>query len=186
MKYRILATSLVCALGAHGAFAQGTSDDPNTSSGGTTQTSQPTSQPQQKSQASPTSQTTQNKTASADVQNVQSIDVLFDTDSAQLKAGADAKLKDLADWAACNTKGALLLEGHADPRGTQAYNMELSAKRAAAVRQKLVDMGVRSDRIVISVYGKNGPSRGSLQADRRVTVRPAETPVEASEISAMR
>jgi outer membrane protein OmpA-like peptidoglycan-associated protein len=184
MKYKILATSLVCALGAHGAFAQSASDDPNkASSGSTTQSSQSS-----QSQTSQTPQTPQatNKTESGEVQNVQSVDVLFDTASAQLKPGADAKLKELADWANCNTKGALILEGHADPRGSQAFNMELSAKRAAAVRQKLVEMGARSDRIVISVYGKNGPQRENYQADRRVTIRPAETPVEASEISAMR
>ncbi len=177
MKYRILATSLVCALGAHGAFAQTAPDDTKQSSSDTsTDKTDRTTDKTQKTE----------KTASADVKNVQSIDLLFDTDSAQLKADADSKLRDLADWAACNTKGALILEGHADPRGTQAYNMELSAKRAAAVRQKLVDMGVRSDRIVISVYGKNGPKRENYQADRRVTIRPAETPVEAAEISAMR
>lgn len=157
MKYKILATSLVCALGAHGAFA----DDPATKSSDTQKTE---------------------KAASADITTVQSTDLLFDTDSATLKADADSQLKSLADWANCNQKGALILEGHADPRGTQAYNMELSAKRAAAVREKLASMGVRSDRIVISVYGKNGPSKGSMQADRRVTVRPAETPVEAAEI----
>jgi peptidoglycan-associated lipoprotein len=161
MKYRMLATSLVCALGAHGAFAQSTPDGQKSTSD---------------------AQKTDSKTASADVTNVESIDLLFDTDSAQLKADADTKLKSLADWAACNTKGALILEGHADPRGTQAYNMELSAKRAAAVREKLVSMGVRGDRIVISVYGENGPRGPDLQADRRVTVRPAETPVEAAEL----
>jgi outer membrane protein OmpA-like peptidoglycan-associated protein len=160
MKYRILATSLMCALGAHGAFAQSTTDT------------------QQRD--------TTRATTSTDINKVESTDLLFDTNSATLKADAGTKLKDLADWANCNPKGALILEGHADPRGTQTYNMELSAKRAAAVREKLVAMGVRSDRIVISVYGENGPKRENLQADRRVTIRPAETPVEASEISAMR
>jgi outer membrane protein OmpA-like peptidoglycan-associated protein len=159
MKYRILATSLVCALGAHGAFADNSGDAKATSSD------------TQKADAKTT-----------DINNVQSVDLLFDTSSAELKADADTQLKSLADWANCNPKGALILEGHADPRGTQAYNMELSAKRAAAVREKLAGMGVRGDRIVISVFGKNGPSRGSLQADRRVTIRPAETPVEAAEL----
>jgi len=162
MKYRLVATTFVCALGAHGAFAQNApSDDPNATSD--------------------TTKTTKT-TTTTDINKAESTDLLFDTASADLKAGADAKLKELADWANCNPKGALILEGHADPRGTQAFNMELSAKRAATVREKLVGMGVRSDRIVISVYGENGPSMGSLQADRRVTVRPAETPVEAAEI----
>lgn len=164
MKYKVVAMSLMCALGAHGAFAQSTPSDDT----------KPTSDSQ--------AQKTDNKTASADVNTVQSIDLLFDTDSATLKADADAQLKPLADWAACNTKGALILEGHADPRGTQAYNMELSAKRAAAVRDRLASMGVRGDRIVISVYGENGPQRENFQADRRVTVRPAETPVQAAEL----
>jgi peptidoglycan-associated lipoprotein len=160
MKYRLVATTFVCALGAHGAFAQNApSDDPDA-----------------------TSDKTKTKTTTTDINKAESTDLLFDTASADLKADADTKLKELADWANCNPKGALILEGHADPRGTQAFNMELSAKRAAAVREKLVGMGVRGDHIVISVYGENGPSMGSLQADRRVTVRPAETPVEAAEI----
>lgn len=163
MKYRLVATTFVCALGAHGAFAQNApSDDPNATSD--------------------TTKTTKT-TTTTDINKAESTDLLSDTASANLRADADTKLKELADWANCNPKGALILEGHADPRGTQAFNMELSAKRAATVREKLVGMGVRSDRIVISVYGENGPSRGSLQADRRVTVRPAETPVEAAEIT---
>jgi outer membrane protein OmpA-like peptidoglycan-associated protein len=129
----------------------------------------------------------ENKTATTEAQNkVASEDILFDTSSADLKPDAQSKLKDLADWARCNPKGALILEGHADPRGTQEYNMELSARRAASVRQKLADMGVPSAHIVISVYGKNGPRRATFKEDRRVSIRAAETPVEASDITAMK
>ena len=119
----------------------------------------------------------------ADLPNV---DLLFDTDSSQLPSDARADLKPLAKWAKCSNNGALVLEGHADQRGTQQHNVVLSAERAGAVREKLIAMGVPSDHIIITVYGKNGPSRGSLAQDRRVTIRATDRPVQAQDIAAMR
>jgi len=117
---------------------------------------------------------------------IQSVDLLFDTNSAQLKPGAFDQLKTLAQWAKCNAKGAVILEGHADPRGTQAHNMVLSGKRAATVRAKLIDMGVPSERIVVTVYGENGPRRATFAQDRRVTIRAATTPITPTEITAQK
>jgi peptidoglycan-associated lipoprotein len=117
---------------------------------------------------------------------VASTDVLFAFDSSQLKADADSELKPIADWAKCNPKGAVIIEGHADPRGTVDYNQKLSARRAAQVRERLVALGVPSARIVMSVYGKQGPRRATFAEDRRATVRPALTPVEAREVTAQR
>lgn len=74
MKYRLVATTFVCALGAHGAFAQNApSDDPNATSD--------------------TTKTTKT-TTTTDINKAESTDLLFDTASADLKAGADAKLKE--------------------------------------------------------------------------------------------
>jgi len=137
------------------------------------------SKDQPKAQAKTTS-TTGEKT------ELSPVDVKFDTDSAQIKSDADADIAAAIDWAKCNPKAALIIEGHADPRGTQEHNLVLSAARAASVRQKLVDGGVRSDRIVITVFGENGPKRATLAEARRVTVRPADVPVEAKEVQAMR
>jgi outer membrane protein OmpA-like peptidoglycan-associated protein len=121
-----------------------------------------------------------------DAKALQPVDIKFDTDSAQIKSDADSDIAAAVDWAKCNPKAALIIEGHADPRGPQDHNLVLSAARAATVRQKLVDQGVRSDRIVITVFGENGPQRATYAEDRRVTVRPADVPVDAREVQAMR
>ncbi len=115
--------------------------------------------------------------------NVQNADLFFDTASAQLSDSAKSDLWKLAQWARCNPHGAIILEGHADPRGTQNYNLKLSAERAAKVRAKLLSMGVPSDRIVITVYGENGPRRGSYREDRRVTARAVTRPIPASDFA---
>jgi peptidoglycan-associated lipoprotein len=114
--------------------------------------------------------------------NIQNVDLFFDTSSAQLSAGAQADLQKLADWAKCSSKNAIILEGHADRRGTQNYNLKLSGERAAAVRQQLIDMGVPSERIVVSVFGKNGPAKPTLAEERRVTIRASDAPVTPAEL----
>jgi outer membrane protein OmpA-like peptidoglycan-associated protein len=115
--------------------------------------------------------------------NVQPVDLFFNTSSAKLSASADTELKQLAEWARCNPQSAIILEGHADPTGTQTYNIKLSAARAAMVRARLIRMGVPSDHIVVAVFGENGPSRATLAEDRRVTARGIERPVNASDLS---
>ncbi len=169
------------------------------------QTQQQTQQPIQQQQQQPRQQQQQSQepaqkpdmsghltgkgtaaTGEKDASEIAPVDLLFDFDSAALTPSARADLETVAVFAKCQNKGAIILEGHADPRGTQAYNMELSGARAAAVRQKLIQMGVPSDRIVVTLYGKNGPNRGSFAEDRRVTVRAAESPVQPSEVTAQR
>jgi peptidoglycan-associated lipoprotein len=113
-------------------------------------------------------------------------DVNFAFDSSQLGADANAQLQPIADWAKCNPKSAVIIEGHADPRGSVDYNQKLSAQRAAQVRERLVQLGVPSARIVMSVYGEQGPRRPTFAEDRRAVVRPALTPVEAREVTAQR
>lgn len=117
---------------------------------------------------------------------VSTADVNFAFDSSQLGADASAQLKPIADWAKCNPKSAVIIEGHADPRGSVDYNQKLSAQRAAQVRERLVQLGVPSARIVMSVYGEQGPRRPTFAEDRRAVVRPALTPVEAREVTAQR
>lgn len=81
----------------------------------------------------------------------------------------------LAEYADCIKKGNLrfTLEGHADERGTDEYNMVLSQKRAASVRKYLVDLGVTGGALDTVGYGENRPAvRGSNEeawaANRRV------------------
>ena len=155
MRYQILATSLSLALAGGAALAD---------EGKTAQPSQ------------------QTKSADTSMSQTQPVDLLFDTDSASLKADATADLQDLATWARCHKDAAVILEGHADQTGPKDYNVKLSARRAAEVRAKLIAMGVPSERIIVTVYGENAPPRATLAENRRVTVRPAEKPVTAGEL----
>lgn len=84
----------------------------------------------------------------------------------------------LAQYADCIKKGTLrfTLEGHADERGTDEYNMVLSQKRAASVRKYLVDLGVTPGALDTVGYGENKPAMsGSNEeawaANRRVEFR---------------
>jgi outer membrane protein OmpA-like peptidoglycan-associated protein len=124
--------------------------------------------------------------SATDPSQIAPADLKFATDSAALRPNAREDLLALATWAKCTPRGALILEGHADKRGTQDHNLKLSGERAAMVRQKLIAMGVPSDRIVVTVYGKNGPRRGTLAEDRRVTVRASARPIRPDDITAQR
>jgi peptidoglycan-associated lipoprotein len=105
------------------------------------------------------------------------MDVLFDTDSAQLTYANDADLKALADWARCKTTHVINLEGHADPRGTIDHNTKLSADRAEAVTDKLIALGAPRDRIKVTVYGELGDKKPTFAQDRRVSAMPEKVPV---------
>jgi outer membrane protein OmpA-like peptidoglycan-associated protein len=109
--------------------------------------------------------------------SVQNVNLFFKTASAQLSESANADLQALADWARCDKNNAIILEGFADPRGSVEYNQKLGARRAAAVREKLIGLGVPSQRIVVSVFGENGPKKPSMAQERRVTARASESPV---------
>lgn len=189
MKYTMLATALALALGSGIAAAD---DDPPPSD--TTsdynapgQSQHMTGQKTQTTTTTTTSQTTTGHEADeAQAKTIPSSDLLFDFNKSTLKPDARAKLQALATWAKCNPKGALILEGNADPRGTQDYNMKLAADRASVVRQKLIDMGVPSDRIVITVYGENGVKKPTFAEDRRVTVRAVASPLQPADVTAQR
>jgi peptidoglycan-associated lipoprotein len=148
---------------------------------------QPSDQPPpQQQQTPPQQQPPAAQAMPGQVFEVAPVDVLFDTNSANLPDNVRTQLLAVATWAKCNPSGAVILEGHADIRGTGDYNMKLSTERAAAVRQRLVLLGVPGSRIVVTVYGKFGPRRGSLAADRRVTVRAAAKPIPKDDITAQR
>jgi outer membrane protein OmpA-like peptidoglycan-associated protein len=201
MRYSMLATALSLALGGGTALAAYAPDPANSPATGDPMDQEQvpaTPSTNQTQDQERDTDTNQNKTTSNDqkegqkegaserAKNIESVDLLFDTASSDLTADARTDLLTLARWAKCNPDGAVILEGPADPRGTQDFNMKLSAERTAAVRAKLVEMGVPSERIVITVYGENGPRRDTFAQDRRVTVRAAATPVPPADITAER
>ena len=94
-------------------------------------------------------------------------ELTFRTDSDQLKWGANRKLGRVAGWAVANPRGVVVVEGHADARGPEDYNLDLSLRRAYTARHELVQAGVPPERIVIVGYGEQGPQRKN---NRRATI----------------
>ncbi|MFM7734932.1 MAG: peptidoglycan-associated lipoprotein Pal [Alphaproteobacteria bacterium] len=84
-------------------------------------------------------------------------DVHFGYDSHELGDSARELLRINGDWLQSNPAAKVEVEGHTDSRGTVEYNLALGAKRATAVRDYLVSLGVSSDRLTTISYGKELP-----------------------------
>jgi len=102
-------------------------------------------------------------------------DVLFDTARATLKPGADLTLDRLADYMKESPQSHVLIEGHTDNRGSDAYNDELSERRADAVAAALMRRGVPADSIKAVGRGKDYPvasndTPAGRQQNRRVEI----------------
>jgi peptidoglycan-associated lipoprotein len=106
---------------------------------------------------------TQNKRA------CKSAEVFFKFDSAGLSANDETVLRSLVDEVNKYEGTTIVLDGHADPRGSESYNVILSGRRSDAVRDKLISMGAPKERIVLGLYGEKGDRRESYPDDRRVT-----------------
>ena len=102
-------------------------------------------------------------------------DVLFDTGRASLSPGAAAKLDRLAQFLSEHPDRRVQIEGFTDSVGGDAYNLDLSERRAEAVKAALTMRGIDPSRIATEGYGKaypvasNGDS-GGRQLNRRVEV----------------
>ncbi|HLC41463.1 MAG TPA: peptidoglycan-associated lipoprotein Pal [Methylomirabilota bacterium] len=84
-------------------------------------------------------------------------DVHFDFDKSDIRAG-DAKILEAnAQWLKDNSRNLLLVEGHADERGTNEYNLALGERRAKSAMNYLVSLGVAANRITIISYGEERP-----------------------------
>jgi peptidoglycan-associated lipoprotein len=83
--------------------------------------------------------------------------VFFETDSSALTATAQATLDKQAAWLNKYTNYRILMEGHADERGTREYNIALGARRASVVVNYLVSRGVDAGRIQQKSFGKERP-----------------------------
>ena len=83
--------------------------------------------------------------------------VLFGYDRSDLEDGGRSTLQKQAAWLQRYPTVVLTVEGHADERGTREYNLALGARRAQAVRDYLVSLGVSGARIDTISYGKERP-----------------------------
>jgi len=83
--------------------------------------------------------------------------VFFALDSAQLSDEARPILQKNVDWMKRWASTKVMVEGHADSRGTAEYNLALGSRRAAAVRDYVLSLGIGADRIQIVSKGKESP-----------------------------
>lgn len=81
----------------------------------------------------------------------------FGYDSSELDAGARAVVEDNADVLSRNPTWVVAVEGHCDSRGTPEYNLALGERRAHAVRDHLVGLGISPDRVQTISYGEEFP-----------------------------
>jgi peptidoglycan-associated lipoprotein len=83
--------------------------------------------------------------------------VYFDFDSSVIKASERPKVQAVADYLKNNSANAVRVEGNCDERGTEEYNRSLGERRALAVREELVGMGIDPKRVDTISYGKDRP-----------------------------
>jgi peptidoglycan-associated lipoprotein len=102
-------------------------------------------------------------------------DILFDYDKSNVRASERDKVNEIVGHARQNPSVNFRLDGHADPRGNDKYNLALSDRRVKAVRDALVAGGVAAGRISTGAFGEKQPkcteaNEACWQRDRRVEV----------------
>ena len=83
--------------------------------------------------------------------------VFFATNESVLTTASRDTLRKQAAWLRKNSEITVVLEGHADERGTREYNLALGERRANAAKDYLMTYGISSSRISVISYGKERP-----------------------------
>jgi outer membrane protein OmpA-like peptidoglycan-associated protein len=103
-------------------------------------------------------------------------DVTFDTNSVTLKPGLMTEIDRVAGVLVQYPQTFVRVEGHTDSVGTAEYNMDLSSRRAMAVKNLLVERGVSGSRLETIGYGESMPvatnnTEAGRQKNRRVEIK---------------
>jgi len=83
--------------------------------------------------------------------------VFFATNESVLTTASRETLRKQAAWLRKNPDVTVVLEGHADERGTREYNLALGERRANAAKDYLMTYGISSGRVSVISYGKERP-----------------------------
>jgi peptidoglycan-associated lipoprotein len=83
--------------------------------------------------------------------------VFFATNDTVLTTASRETLRKQAAWLRKNSSINVVLEGHADERGTREYNLALGERRANSAKDYLMTYGISSNRISVISYGKERP-----------------------------
>ena len=84
--------------------------------------------------------------------------VFFDFDKSTLKPAGRTTIERWAAWMQTYPANKVIIEGHADERGTREYNLALGERRASASREYLVSLGIDPNRVKTISYGKERPA----------------------------
>ena len=103
-------------------------------------------------------------------------DMMFDVNSATIKPGAYSEIDNVARILQDYPETQLRVAGHTDSSGPEAYNQQLSERRAMAVKNALIQRGVADYRITTIGFGESMPISSNAAMNRRVEIR--ITPVE--------
>ncbi|MFA7570807.1 MAG: OmpA family protein [Sulfurimonadaceae bacterium] len=103
--------------------------------------------------------------------------VLFDFDKATIKEAYTAKLNRFAEVLQTYPSVKTKLSAHTDSLGTEEYNLKLSQERANAVKQALINLGIKENRISTVGYGESKPVASNATAEGRAQNRRVEATV---------
>ncbi|MEL6278369.1 MAG: peptidoglycan-associated lipoprotein Pal [Pseudomonadota bacterium] len=109
--------------------------------------------------------------------------VFFETDQSTLTGAGRATLDNQARWLQLNPQTSIVIEGHADERGTREYNLALGARRSNAVKTYLESKGVSPQRMRTISYGKERPVKPCSQPGCWDENRRAVTIVQGAPLS---
>ena len=114
------------------------------------------------------------------MQNVRvELDVKFDFDRDTIRPEFRQDIQSLAEFMKTYPSVTTTVEGHTDSVGTEQYNQDLSQRRAASVRQALIDEGVEAERVQSAGHGESNPIADNETAEGRAMNRRVEAEVEA-------
>jgi outer membrane protein OmpA-like peptidoglycan-associated protein len=102
-------------------------------------------------------------------------DVLFSTGKSDLLPGAQRTIGMIVSVLKQQANRNVLVEGHTDSRGTDEFNLDLSERRANAVREALIMQGIAPERILARGLGESRPvaddtTDAGMQQNRRVEI----------------
>ena len=109
--------------------------------------------------------------------------VFFDFDKSDLRPDAIDQLNRQADFLKANGAITVVIEGHADERGTREYNLALGDRRASSAEQYLQSMGVDGGRVETISYGKERPAVLGSNEDAWSQNRRAVTVIKSGSLS---
>ncbi len=98
------------------------------------------------------------QTAAAGSGGISNDRVFYEFDRSDLKPQSRKTIESWASWMKGNPASTVVLEGHADERGTREYNLALGDRRAQSAKNYLVALGVKPNRVRTVSYGKERPA----------------------------